>query len=367
MNLPQPTPSTSLSMKRNKKPKPLFGIFRKGKEDNNAMIMPTPSKSQPLGSGLAASSIPLNSIQQRLDDPYSTQQNKQSDHAIYKNPLFSPQYAPPQYYQPQQRRQRSKSVGRDSSPNTSRLMEERENALYKLCGNSPDSTSLVDSLPLLSPTYNKAIPPPVPPIPLQHQLQSPTTEPSRPAVRKYPSAHDIRKAAKLQQDSIQQASAEKMPTQHKVQPRPSPNMTRSRSASTSTHRRKPSPPPVMSPPLLPKQAIRHPLPVQHNDDDDDDVPLGFLQSPISKPSSLLSDQDDEDDNDLVPIAVLTVSNSKQAVVKDKDYQTAADKYKERVKERLHLDKEEDEEGNDDDDIPISLALLSFKDRIARKQ
>ncbi|KAI8353240.1 hypothetical protein EDC96DRAFT_609953 [Choanephora cucurbitarum] len=356
MNLPQPIPSTSLSMKRNKKPKPLFGLFRKGREETEAII-PTPSKSQPLGSGLGSSNIPVNSIQQRLNDPST------SPHRPYRNPLFSPQF-PPQ--QQQQRRQRSKSVGRDPSPSISRLLEERENALNKLCGNPPNSASLVDSLPLLSPTYHKTIPPPVPPIPLHHQPQSPNLiEPtSRLAMRKYPSAHDIRKAAKLQQDSIQQVSTERMPTLHKVQPRP-PIMTRSRSASTSSPKHKPLPPPVMSPPLLPKQTIRHPIPYDDNDDDDD-VPLGFLQSPISRPSSLLSDQDDEDDNDLVPIAALTASPHSPLTNKDKDYQTAADKYKERVKERLHLDEEEKKE-NDDDDIPISLALLSFKDRMGRKQ
>ncbi|KAI8084351.1 uncharacterized protein B0P05DRAFT_535183 [Gilbertella persicaria] len=363
MNMSQPTPTSSISMKRNKKPKPLFGLFRKGKEDND-IIVPMPSKSQPLGSGIASSTMPFNSIQQRLNDPYSPPQMKQTP--IYKNPLFSPQYPPPHFHQPQQRRQRSKSVGRDPSTNTMRLLEEREMTLNKLCGNSPDSTSLADSLPLLSPTYNntKTFLPPVPPIPIQHQLPSPV-EPSRPSVRKFSSAHDLRKATKLQQDSIQQATAEALPPVPKT-PTKSTNMTRSRSLSASSRKVKLSPQHTKSPPLLPKQTTRHWPPVRREEDsseDDDDVPLGYLQSPVSRPSSLLSDQDDEDDNDLVPIAVLNVNpNVKARPDKDKDYQTAADKYKERVKERLHFDKDED-----DDDIPISLALLSPKDRAKWKQ
>ncbi|GAN03863.1 hypothetical protein MAM1_0050d03318 [Mucor ambiguus] len=55
-------------------------------------------------------------------------------------------------------------------------------------------------------------------------------------------------------------------------------------------------------------------------DDDDDVPLVYLQSSASKPSSLLSDQEEDNDKYLVLIAVLDIKPTEE-------FQTAADKYK----------------------------------------
>ncbi|KAF7722354.1 hypothetical protein EC973_003198 [Apophysomyces ossiformis] len=75
------------------------------------------------------------------------------------------------------------------------------------------------------------------------------------------------------------------------------------------------------------------------DDNDDDIPLGIsglvpfgtttLAEALiaNKSCSLLSDSYDEDDEDLVPIAMLSQSNG---------LHSAAEKYKEKVMERLHM-------------------------------
>lgn len=325
-------------IKRSKKPKPLFGLFRSKNSYGNDS--PKSPLGTPLGSGI--STAPLNSLlSPKHHDPYLPLP-KPSISTDTKKP-------PPQ----QQRRQRSKSVGRDPSTNTTNLrilLEERENALNKLCKRDTTSTSLVDSLPLLSPTYQKS-PPPVPPIPLHHQQQ--------PSMRKFSSAHDLRKAARLQQESIQQASDKPMPkTQTK-------DLSRSRSLSSSAAglrlQTSKSQQQLKSPTTPTRRRMIKVQNDQNNQDDDDDIPLGYLQSPISKPSSLLNDLEEDDDKDLIPIAaaIQKNANSKLEEKNEQLYQTAADKYKERVKERLQFNQESDD---DDDDVPISLTLLSPKDR-----
>lgn len=289
-------------MNRPKKPKPLFGLFRKNKPE--PVLVPSSSTSVPL-----QSILPSHYIEPRLPKG---------------NPLLSPQFNQQRQYQT---RPRSKSVGRDPSAHN-KLMEERESALNKLCSReitSPTS-SLADSLPLLSPTYTNA--PPVPPIPLCHQQQP---------MRKFSSAHDLRKAAKLQQDSLNQAQFQPLPPKKK-------DLSRSRSLSNGQKLHSFKSQQQLSPTISRPRWPRH-------QQDDDDIPLGYLQSPISKPSSLLSDKEEEDDKDLVPIAILNTDS----LAIDVDYQTAADKYKEKVKQKLQFD---DSDSDDDDDIPISLLSIN---------
>lgn len=329
---------------------PLFGLFRKNKPDPIAPHRHHQQQQQlsPLGSGI--SSVPFNSMlsptfYHQQADPYSPPRVPKpsvSDSRRPRQQQTQPQQQPPQQQQQQQQRQRtrqrSKSVGRD--PSTA-VLEERELALNKLCKREPPS-SLADSLPLLSPTYNTAAPP-VPPIPLKHQ-------PNSSSMRKFSSAHDLRKAAKLQQESMNQQVP--LPTKHE-------QLSRSRSLSASPrklHTSKSHQNLVKSPTTPTYRSYKKPFKSTFNsdDDDDDDVPLGYLQSPTSKPSSLLSDQEEDDDKDLVPIAVLDIKPTEE-------FQTAADKYKSKVKERLQFDDQpKDEEDDDDDDIPISLALMSPK-------
>ncbi|KAI9262072.1 hypothetical protein BY458DRAFT_515366 [Sporodiniella umbellata] len=281
------------TMKRSKKPKPLFGIFRSKthKQDNLS-----------LGSGTGP--VPLQSVLSPTPKPSISET---------KHPLFSPQFPPKQI-----RRPRSRSVG----PASSRMLNEREMALNKLCQNDNSPQSLDDSLALLSP-------PPVPPIPTKHQ------------VRKFSSAHDLRKAAKAN-----------LPPPPPIPPVPKISTSiqdLSRSRSLNSSRLKPSK--SYQQLKCPKTATAATFPRRlHDDDDDDDIPLGYLQSPISKPSSLLSDKDDDDDIDLVPIAKLACQEVNAI---HEEYMTAADKYKEKVIERLQL---EVDDGDDDDDIPISLSL-----------
>ncbi|EIE82044.1 hypothetical protein G6F46_007597 [Rhizopus delemar] len=252
------------NIKRSKKPKPLFGIFRtKTSEVKNPepTYLPTQTlSSKPLTLGIR------------------------------------------QFSQP--KRPRSKSDGNS----TNRLFNEREMALKKLCQKElqHNPQSLVDSLPLLiSPTFHL---PAVPPVPINYR---------KPNIRKISSAHDLQKAKKLHQASIYQSSSP-----------PLPEISRSKSLS-NIHQR--------------KKVLKHlntATVATFSRQDDDDVPLVFLQSLASKSSSLLNDSGEDDDMDLIPIAKLNhlLSNTQEL------YLTAADKYKEKVRERLLLD---------DDNIPIS--------------
>lgn len=323
------------NMKRSKKPKPLFGIFRA-----------KTNKQEPSALGSGISSVPLQSVLSpttHRTDPYTPTIVPKPSMSDTRSPLFSPQFPPKQQ---QKRRPRSKSVGRDPSSINHRLLNEREMALNKLCQKEVDNNpqSLADSIALLSPTQSAL--PPVPPIPLEHQQ----------GMRKFSSAHDLRKAAKLQQESISQA-LDKLPP-----PPPMPkthlkvDLSRSKSLNSSYNRLQPS----KSHQQLnskfakcPNTATAATFP-KFIHDDDDDIPLGYLQSPISKPSSLLSDNnDDDDDIDLIPIAKLNQQLTEVNAStnnNNEEYLTAADKYKEKVKERLQLD------NDDDDDIPISLSL-----------
>lgn len=65
------------------------------------------------------------------------------------------------------------------------------------------------------------------------------------------------------------------------------------------------------------------------DDDDDDQPLGLRRS--ARPFSPLSDSSEDGDEDLVPIARLSISRD------NIHYMSAAEKYKTKVKARLHMD------------------------------
>ncbi|ORE02011.1 hypothetical protein BCV72DRAFT_339020 [Rhizopus microsporus var. microsporus] len=349
--------STS-NLKRSKKPKPLFGIFRT--KTNNKQ---SPSSTSPLGSGL--SSAPIHSLlspslttdHSSSFDPYAPPPLRplpKPSMSDTRRPLFSPQFPPRQLQQQQQqqqqnhqqqRRPRSKSVGRDPSV-TTRLLNEREMALNKLCQkelNNPQS--LVDSLPLLSSTVSK--PPPVPPIPVEHQ--------SAHTMRKFSSAHDLRKTARLQQEAL-----DKLPPPPVPKTPTTPKIDLSRSKSLNSYKLHPS----KSHQHLnskytkwPNTATAATFPIQYHsnsnsDEDDDDIPLGFLQSPISRPSSLLNDEDEDDDIDLIPIAKLNQDvHNYTNNTNNEEYLTAADKYKEKVKERLQLD---------DDNTPISLSLTYHK-------
>ncbi|KAI9476557.1 MAG: hypothetical protein EXX96DRAFT_577554 [Benjaminiella poitrasii] len=339
--------------KTSRKPKPLFSLFRKNKPEPVVVMTTTSTPQQPsLGSGVS-SSIPFSSsvlsptqqyyfqISPKLPKPSisdtnivsSSQQQQQQQQQYSSSPAN------------QKRRQRSKSVGREpSSISQIRLLEERESAFKKLC-----QKELINSPPIMSPKQHSHNPslPPVPPIPLCHQQNtiSPKSPHIQKSIKKSPSAHDFRKIEKLHQETIQQTvNKVPMPT---INTNCSHNVSRSKSLGISSHKLKQS---------RSQQQLRTRTKNCPETEDDDNIPLGFLHSPpaISKPSSLLNDQEDEDDNDLIPIAaaLATVKHFNEAT----NCQTAADKYKQRVKERLKFDAKGN--GDDDDDIPISLVLLS---------
>lgn len=181
----------------------------------------------------------------------------------------------------------------------------REQALNKLCGHSSSPGSGIRSL-------QQRPPPPVPTYYRQHSPISPrfpqrTTPPSSPApLRKASSAYDLQKAARHHHHAIH----------HCQQPIP----------ISTHHYRYPNSPGYAT----------------NKDDDDDDLPLAAVASPKTTPTASLLMQDDseeEDDKDLVPIASLATGHPSG------QFLSAADKYKEKVKERLKM-------GIDDDEVPI---------------
>ncbi|KAI8331899.1 hypothetical protein BC941DRAFT_437853 [Chlamydoabsidia padenii] len=193
------------------------------------------------------------------------------------------------------RRPRSKSVGR---PTDQRSLA-RQQTFNKLCGDTP---------------------PPLPPMIPQKTTSTPTRR-----IRKYASAHDLEKAHQKEYQDLQANRHIPLPT-------------------TPTTRK-----------------LRHPPPPPDDDDDDDDIPLAdaMRRLPLSPRSphhhhhhhpqafsplsphrtpyyhpnaSLLNDeQEDDDDEDLVPIARLKRTDEPSFL------RSAADKYKERVKERLWME------------------------------
>jgi hypothetical protein len=327
------------NIKRSKKPKPLFGIFKSNKQQQILV------NTTPLGSGTAV--VP---IQSSIISPIQQQQQKN----VLLSPQFNKTSSSSSSFQ-QIRRPRSKSVGRDPSSfshsQNSRLIEERESALNKLCqkeiiysptspASSAHSLSLVDNSLILA----TIAPPPVPPIPIQHQ-------PPQKQMRKFSSAHDLRKAAKLQQDQLAQLPQLPTPKQQQQQMSRSKSLKLNHSKSHQQIPKLPTTPNVM---LMSKPRYPPLFNSSKNDSDDDDIPLGYLaaKQQNNKPSSLLSDKEEDDDKDLIPIATTTT------VKNTNHFKTAADKYKLKVKERLFNDSSNNsDEDDDDDDLPISNLLL----------
>jgi hypothetical protein len=66
-----------------------------------------------------------------------------------------------------------------------------------------------------------------------------------------------------------------------------------------------------------------------SEDEDDDEPLGLIRG--ARPFSLLSDASEDGDDDLVPIARLSISRNSV------HHMSAAEKYKAKVRARLHMD------------------------------
>lgn len=97
-------------------------------------------------------------------------------------------------------------------------------------------------------------------------------------------------------------------------------------------------PPLSPPPLSPTSTVpswrnirRSPnwqptASISSSEDDDDNEPLGLH---VQKPFSLLSDASEDGDDELIPIARLSNSNTRHL--------SAAEKYKAKVRARLHME------------------------------
>lgn len=200
------------------------------------------------------------------------------------------------------RRPRSKSVGK---PSDQRSLA-RQQTFNKLCGEEP----------------TPPLPPPVPPMPTKT-----TSTPTR-RIRKYASAHDLQKAQQKEYQALQANRHVPLPTP----PRRAMGRTRINDDDddddiplADAMRRLPLSP--RSPHHYHHQGIKSPMRSPH--------PMSPTRpkQPYYHPNaSLLNDeQDDDDDEDLVPIAHLKLTDDPSFL------KSAADKYKERVKERLRLE------------------------------
>ncbi|KAI8148542.1 hypothetical protein BJV82DRAFT_592480 [Fennellomyces sp. T-0311] len=272
---------------KKKKPKPLFGLFRSNKGNHSSK--PSTSSTNSNTSNQATSPPPVQPMMGY--DPYAPVHSRPVD--VTKKPTITAA-----------RRPRSKSTAanttqRVTAAQRAHSMKVREETLSKLCGTSPVPTPSTSSPASRS---SRASPVQRPKVPQMPQF----TPPGSPAMRKHASAHDLRQAARHQYDAI-----------HNY-PMPLPSNSTSRAGSPQRTGN-------MSPRRRPQQY-----------DDDDDVPLA-----VTMRGGLLDDQAEEDDKDLVPIATALGTRS--------GMRSAADKYKEKVKQQLDM-------SSDDDDIPIQTAV-----------
>ncbi|CAO3646458.1 unnamed protein product [Cunninghamella blakesleeana] len=170
-------------------------------------------------------------------------------------------------------RPRAKSVGKVDQRQLA-----REESFLKLCG--------------------QLTPPPPPPPPLSYS-RSQHYPPSQP-IKKYPSAHDLKKNLQHQKYNID--------LHHHI--------------------------PLPHSPISPNRDHYYQRHLNKDDDDsDDDIPLAMKHQKIKKQPFLLNDDQEEDDSDLIPIGKL--KSSKHHPHPNESMKSAADKYKEKVKEYLY--------------------------------
>ncbi|CAO3581983.1 unnamed protein product [Absidia cylindrospora] len=259
----------------------------------------SPASSTSLGSG---SSVPLSSV---ITSPIKTRA--------------------PHMPSPSRCRQRSKSVGR---PSDQRSLA-RQQTFNKLCGE--------DTPP----------PPPIPPIPSMPVPPTPKKTISTPTrrIRKYASAHDLEKT---HQKEYQELHA------NRHIPLPNSPIHHSRKQAqfkNNNHddddddipladamRRLPPGPPSPALPQSPSHSRHHRHHRQNITSPTRPLFHYQQQQPYYHPnSSLLNDDQEDDDEDLVPIARLKIADHHPQRDESSFLKSAADKYKEKVKERLLMD------------------------------
>ncbi|KAI7847242.1 hypothetical protein BDC45DRAFT_526733 [Circinella umbellata] len=321
---------------KKKKPKPLFGIFRTGGGNNT---MSNKKSSSPTSPAIPSPSLPTQQPPRLGYDPY--------DPVHFSRPMeviSSTSTSRKQQQQAQQstRRPRSKSTAATgqrvtmSAAQRAHSVKVREQALNKLCGTSPTPSPSTSSP--RSPFQQRS--------PMPRQFTPPGSPSPSPIIRKHVSANDLRQANKHQYDAIYNNNRIPIPS----------NSTSRTGSPQRTHS------PRMMPTITTKTYKKHqhqkPSLPSDDEDSDDDIPLAVTMgtTPTRNKKFYLLDgvEDDDDDKDLIPIATALS-------MKGNGMLSAADKYKQKVKEQLDMSSDEE------DNIPISTMVSRQSMRSGRQK
>jgi hypothetical protein len=357
---------------RKSKPLPLVDLFRKTKNDSLNQI---PS----LGSGVQ--NLPHSSLDMGGFEPYTpntttlvnslirskSRSRKGQVNDIESETLFSPttHKAKPEPAYTTAAPSRSRSLSRDTRTiDTVRTRSSSRSRSY-----SVGEQSFIETNNL----------PPVPSIPPEHQLVTKLSKASlnssnvpSPRSPKYANAIDRRPHEQERNDLTIQHSEPLERTRSKSQ---APLRSR---VCASKDTCPPTPvSPVPTSPLHSRRMRACTMSSQSSSDEEDNIPLAATN--IAPPwlqnrrlsmgtglhvnldqsiihSSLLDDDEEDDDEDHIPIAALSPIRG--------DFMTAADKYKEKVRERIFKDKASSESSDEqeDDNIPIQQIMQQRKER-----
>ncbi|KAH8549598.1 hypothetical protein BGW37DRAFT_107906 [Umbelopsis sp. PMI_123] len=357
---------------RKSKPLPLVELFRKTK--NEQLNSPPP-----LGSGVQ--NLPNSSLDIGGYEPYAPNtttlvnsliRSKSRSRKAQDNdaePTVSPtNKGKPEPAYTTTSPSRSRSLSRDTrTTDTGRTRSSSRTRSYSVGEQSVMDT---DNLP------------PVPSIPLEHQLATKlskaslnSSKMSSPRSTNYPSDNDRRSEYGHEQEKndfiIQQSEP--------FGGRRSKSQTPSRQNTPASNDAFP-PTPVSPSPISPRDSRRmrgRTMSSQSSSDEEDNIPLAAtniapawlqnrrlsmgtgLQVNLDRSvthTSLLDDDEEEDDDDHIPIAALSPVRG--------EFMTAADKYKEKVRERIFRDESSSDSSDDqeEDNIPIQQILQQRKER-----
>lgn len=357
---------------RKSKPLPLVDLFRKTKNDSLNQV---PS----LGSGVQ--NLPHSSLDMGGFEPYTpntatlvnslirskSRSRKGQNNDNESETPFSPTKSKPEPAYTTATSSRSRSLSRDTRTiDTARTRSSSRSRSY-----SVGEQSFIETNNL----------PPVPSIPPEHQLATKLSKASlnssklsSPRSPKYASDIDRRPKYSIEQERND------FTIQH------SEPLSRSRSRSQAASRSRTyaskdtcvSPvSPVPTSPLHSRRMRACTMSSQSSSDEEDNIPLAATN--IAPPwlqnrrlsmgtglhvnldrsiihASLLDDDEEEDDEDHIPIAALSPIRG--------EFMTAADKYKEKVRERMFKDKASSESSDEqeDDNVPIQQIMQQRKER-----
>ncbi|KAI8579012.1 hypothetical protein K450DRAFT_244550 [Umbelopsis ramanniana AG] len=354
---------------RKSKPLPLVDLFRKTKNDSF-------NEGPSLGSGVQ--NLPHSSLDMGGFEPYTpntatlvnslirSKSRSRNGQDIESETLFSPTTAKPEPAYTTAAPSRSRSLSRDTrTTDTVRTRSSSRSRSY-----SVGEQSFID-------THNL---PPVPSIPPEHQLATKLSKASinssnlsSPRSPKYASDMDRRPKYSHEQERND------FTIQHSEPLGRSKSQAPSRSRSYGSKDTCPPTPvsPVPTSPLHSRRMRACTMSSQSSSDEEDNIPLAATN--IAPPwlqnrrlsmgtglhvnldrsiihSSLLDDDEEEDDEDHIPIAILSPIRG--------EFMTAADKYKEKVRERMFKDQASSESSDEqeDDNIPIQQIIQQRKQR-----